>query len=48
MTGRIFYWNMTTVRKAGLEDYQKTLEDLYNAGETFKTVMGEDEQVRKK
>lgn len=42
MTGRIFYWNMTTFRKAGLEDYPKTLEDLYNAGETFKTVLGDD------
>lgn len=42
MTGRIFYWNMTTFQKAGLNDYPKTLEDLYAAGETFKNVLGED------
>ena len=42
ITGRIFYWNMTTFKKAGIEDYPKTLEDLYAAGEAFKTKLGDD------
>ena len=42
MTGRIFYWNMTTFNKAGLTDYPKTLDELYAAGETFLNVLGED------
>ncbi len=42
ITGRIFYWNMTTFKKAGIEDYPKTLDDLYAAGETFKTKLGDD------
>ena len=31
MTGRIFYWNMTTFNKAGITEVPKTLDDLMNA-----------------
>ncbi|MDF2484202.1 MAG: extracellular solute-binding protein [Herbinix sp.] len=41
MTGRIFYWNKATFDKAGIAT-PTTLEELYAAGETFKTVLGED------
>lgn len=41
MTGRIFYWNKATFDKAGIET-PKTLEELMAAGETFKTVLGDD------
>ncbi|MBQ7981898.1 MAG: carbohydrate ABC transporter substrate-binding protein [Oscillospiraceae bacterium] len=41
MTGRIFYWNESTFEKAGIST-PKTLEELYAAGETFKTVLGDD------
>jgi len=41
MTGRIFYWNKTTFDKAGIAT-PTSLEELYAAGETFKTVLGED------
>ena len=42
MTGRIFFWNMTTLQKAGLEDYPKTLDDLYAAAETVQNQLGAD------
>ena len=42
MTGRIFYWNMTTFNKAGITEVPKTLDDLYAAGEAFQTKLGED------
>lgn len=42
MTGRIFFWNMTTFNKAGITEVPKTLDDLYAAGETFQTKLGED------
>lgn len=42
MTGRIFFWNMTTFNKAGITEVPKTLDDLYAAGEAFKTKLGED------
>lgn len=42
MTGRIFYWNMNTFKEAGLDSYPTTLDELYAAGETFKTVLGDD------
>ena len=42
MTGRIFYWNMTTFNKAGLTDYPKTLDDLYSYAETVRTQLGDD------
>lgn len=41
MTGRIFYWNKATFDKAGIST-PKSLADLYAAGETFKTVLGDD------
>lgn len=41
MTGRIFYWNKSTFEKAGIST-PTSLEELYAAGETFKTVLGED------
>lgn len=41
MTGRIFYWNKTTFEKAGIST-PTSLEELYAAGETFKTVLGDD------
>lgn len=41
LTGRIFYWNKTTFDKAGIST-PTTLEELYVAGETFKTKLGED------
>ena len=42
ITGRIFYWNMTTFKKAGIEDYPKTLDELYAAGEAFQSKLGDD------
>ena len=42
MTGRIFYWNMTTFQKAGITEYPKTLEDLYAAAETVLAQLGDD------
>lgn len=42
MTGRIFYWNMTTFQKAGIPEYPKTLEDLYAAAETVLAQLGDD------
>ena len=41
VTGRIFYWNKTTFDKAGIET-PKSYADLLAAGETFKTVLGDD------
>lgn len=41
MTGRIFYWNKTTFDRAGIA-VPTTLEELMNAGEVFKTKLGED------
>ena len=35
MTGRIFYWNMTTFNKAGITEVPKTLDDLKNGGASF-------------
>ena len=32
MTGRIFFWNMTTFNKAGITEVPKTLDDLMAAG----------------
>ena len=42
MTGRIFFWNMTTFNKAGITEYPKTLDDLMNAGKTFQEKLGDD------
>ena len=41
MTGRIFYWNKTTFEKAGIST-PTSLEELYAAGEIFKTKLGND------
>ena len=42
MTGRIFFWNMTTFNKAGITEVPSTLDDLMNAGKTFKEKLGDD------
>lgn len=41
MTGRIFYWNKTTFEKAGIA-VPTSLAELMAAGETFKTVLGDE------
>lgn len=41
MTGRIFYWNKAAFDKAGIST-PTTLAELIEAGETFKTVLGDD------
>ncbi|MEG0853896.1 MAG: ABC transporter substrate-binding protein [Angelakisella sp.] len=41
MTGRIFYWNDATFKKAGLS-VPKTYDELIAAGEVFKTKLGDD------
>lgn len=41
MTGRIFYWNKTTFDKAGIS-VPTSNEELLAAGNTFKTVLGDD------
>lgn len=41
MTGRIFYWNMATFEKAGI-DYPKTEAELLAAGKTFKEKLGDN------
>ena len=42
MTGRIFYWNMTTFNKAGITEVPKSLDDLMAAGKTFQEKLGDD------
>lgn len=41
VTGRIFYWNKSTWEKAGLST-PKTFAELMDAGEVFRTKLGED------
>lgn len=41
MTGRIFYWNKTTFDKAGIST-PVSLEELFIAGEAFRTKLGEE------
>ena len=41
LSGRIFYWNKATFDLAGIAT-PTSLEELYAAGETFKTVLGDD------
>lgn len=41
MTGRIFYWNKTTFERAGIST-PTSYAELLAAGETFKTVLGDD------
>ena len=40
-TGRVFYWNEATFKKAGIP-IPATFADIINAGETFRTKLGED------
>ena len=42
MTGRIFYWNMTTFNKAGITEVPKSLDDLMAAGKAFQEKLGDD------
>ena len=42
MTGRIFYWNMTTFNKAGITEVPKSLDDLMAAGKAFQEKLGAD------
>ena len=42
MTGRIFFWNMTTFNKAGITEVPKSLDDLMAAGKAFKEKLGDD------
>ncbi len=42
MTGRIPYWNMTSFNKAGITEVPKTIDDLYAAGEAFKSKLGDN------
>ncbi len=42
MTGRIFYWNMTTFNKAGITEVPSTLDDLMAAGAAFQSKLGDD------
>ena len=42
MTGRIFFWNMTTFNKAGITEVPKTLDDLKAAGKAFQEKLGND------
>jgi oligogalacturonide transport system substrate-binding protein len=40
-TGRVFYWNEATFKKAGIE-VPKTFEEIIASGETFKSKLGDD------
>ena len=42
MTGRIFYWNMTTFNKAGITEVPKSLDDLMAASKAFQEKLGND------
>ena len=42
MTGRIFYWNMTTFNKAGITEGPATEDDLFAAGKAFQEKLGDD------
>ena len=42
MTGRIFYWNMTTFNKAGITEVPATEDDLFAAGRAFQEKLGDD------
>ncbi|HCV93640.1 MAG TPA: sugar ABC transporter substrate-binding protein, partial [Faecalibacterium sp.] len=42
MTGRIFFWNMTTFNKAGITEVPKSLDDLMAAGKAFQEKLGDD------
>ena len=40
MAGRIFYWNMATFKKAGLDHYPTTEQELLDAAKTFQEKLG--------
>ncbi len=42
MTGRIFFWNMTTFNKAGITEVPTTEDDLFAAGKAFQEKLGDD------
>ena len=42
MTGRIFYWNMTTFNKAGITEVPATEDDLFAVGKAFQEKLGDD------
>ena len=42
MTGRIFYWNMTSFNKAGITEVPKSLDNLMAAGKAFQEKLGND------
>ena len=42
MTGRIFFWNMTTFNKAGITEVPQSLDDLMAAGKAFQEKLGND------
>ena len=42
MTGRIFFWNMTTFNKAGITEVPQSLDDLIAAGKAFQEKLGDD------
>ena len=42
MTGRIFFWNMTTFNKAGITEVPQSLDDLMAAGKAFQEKLGDD------
>ena len=42
MTGRIFYWNMTTFNKAGITEVPSTEDDLFAASKAFQEKLGDD------
>ena len=42
MAGRIFYWNMATFKKAGLDHYPTTEQELLDAAKTFQEKLGDD------
>ena len=42
MTGRIFYWNMTTFNKAGITEVPSTEDELFAAGKAFQEKLGDD------
>ena len=42
MAGRIYYWNMATFKKAGLDHYPTTEQELLDAAKTFQEKLGDD------
>ena len=42
MAGRIYYWNMATFKKAGLDHYPTTEQELLDTAKTFQEKLGDD------